>query len=111
MLSEEQQAKAIVGHWLVIRSWRIEVRQIVKKTPKLFKLGEGTSRYPTQISINARDIICTVSDCETAVRLAAAIAEIDSEFNKQRGAADEERNARVSTAREARDEAIAELLR
>lgn len=103
-------SRVAAGDWLVIRDWNIHVRQVGKVTPKLFKFGAGSNRYPTQISIDSDRILAALPDRITAERVRDSIGGIDGEFSRRRHAADQERNARVEAAKQARDKAIARLV-
>ena len=98
------------GAWVVLRRWGLDIRKIDKVTPKLFRLGDGSARYPTQIAHNDRSIVCFAPDAKTAERYRDSVREIDGEYNRRRRAADGDRNAIVAAAEEARQNAIAKLL-
>ena len=94
------------GDWLVIRYWQISVRQIAKASPKLFKLGAGTVRYPMQIGRSDPRIICVVPTLEIAERVRAGVAGVDGEYQRRHRAARAEFDQRTTAAREARDKVL-----
>lgn len=100
------------GDWVIIRHWGLDYRQIDKVTPKQFRLGMGSRRYPTQIGREDRRIVASFAGSqEDAAALRDAIAGVDGEFNRRRSAAEQERSERVKAATEARDSAVEKLLR
>jgi hypothetical protein len=110
MSNPDNSGIANAGDWIILRNWSLSVRKIQKVTPKLLKLGEGSSRYPTQVGRDDERIICVVPTREIAEQLRSAIAGIDGEYGRRLRAANGDRDARVRAAEEARQKAIARVL-
>ena len=98
------------GDWIIIRAWSLQYREVTKVTAKLLKLGAGSTRYPTQMSIGDCNIVCAVPDRETAMALVNSIAGVDGECKRRERAARADFDARITKAKAARDAAVARLV-
>lgn len=91
------------GEWLIINDWDLRIRQIDKITPKLFKLGAGTSRYPTQIGRDDKKIVAVFPDQPSAEAARSAIAGVLGEYRRRCRTAQAVYDDAVNAARIARD--------
>lgn len=99
-----------IGDWVLYRSYYTDAFPIEKVTPKLLRLGRGTSWARSQLRRGDPGLLGFAPDKKTALQLKQSIDGIDGEFRDRKAKAKATYDDAVQAALIARDKQVARLL-